>query len=55
MSYTAYDLRSQGQVRTDNRRPAMRRSYRTIVIALMVVTTCFALYDLYLFALSGLH
>lgn len=54
MSRTAYDLRSSGQVRVA-RRAAMKRSYRTIIIALMVGTSTIALYDLYLFAASGFH
>jgi hypothetical protein len=37
------------------RSPALRRPYRTLVFSLMVVTSCIALYDLYLFAASGFH
>jgi hypothetical protein len=58
----AYSLGSSGSVgstaqfRTATRRPgAVRRSYRTIVLSLMFVTSTIAVVDLYLFASSGFH
>jgi len=33
----------------------MKRSFRTVIVALMVVTSSIALYDLYLFAASAFH
>ncbi|MGO9583165.1 MAG: hypothetical protein ACLP36_10190 [Acidimicrobiales bacterium] len=39
----------------DKPRSATRRPYHTVVLALMVVTSSIAMFDLYLFASSGLH
>lgn len=55
LSRTAYDLSSNGRVVAARRRPAIKRSYRTVIIALMVATSSIALYDLFLFAISGFH
>ena len=37
------------------RQATLRRPYRTIVLFLMVGTSSIAVFDLYLFASSGLH
>ena len=37
------------------RQATLRRPYRTIVLVLMVGTSSIAVFDLYLFASSGLH
>jgi hypothetical protein len=38
-----------------HRRGVQRRQYRTIVLTLMMATSTIAVFDLYLFATSGLH
>lgn len=46
----AYSLRS-----TPQRRVPIKRTYRTIVLGLMAITSTIAMFDLYLFATSGFH
>ena len=48
-----YTLETSGTLKYRQATP--RRPYRTIVLALMVATSSIALFDLYLFASSGLH
>jgi hypothetical protein len=35
--------------------PSVSRPYRTIVLSLMIATSSIAMFDLYLFASSGMH
>ena len=49
----SYSLDTLGTVK--RRQVTLRRSYRTVVLVLMVVTSTIATFDLYLFASSGLH
>jgi hypothetical protein len=61
MSHT-YSLGSAGSIGhvaplspARSRAVPVRRSYRTIVLSLMFVTSLIAMIDLYLFASSGFH
>jgi hypothetical protein len=49
----SYTLDTSGTVK--RRQVTLRRSYRTVVLVLMVVTSTIAIFDLYLFASSALH
>ena len=49
----SYSLDTLGTVK--RRQVTVRRSYRTILLALMAVTSSFAVFDLYLFASSAFH
>lgn len=55
MSRVAYDLRCSQHTYARRRSQALSRPTLKIVVALMIVTASFAIYDLYLFVASGLH
>ena len=49
----SYSLDTSGALK--RRQVTLKRPYRTIVLTLMVGTSGIAVFDLYLFASSGLH
>jgi hypothetical protein len=49
----SYSLDTSGTLK--RRQVTLRRTYHTIVLALMVGTSGIAVFDLYLFASSGFH